>query len=151
MNKYYFFWKGILSNWAKAPFSVWGKDFTCGEQAMMWAKARLFKDYDSMLNIMKETNPKKIKDMGRAVSGFDENTWIEHRYKLCKEFLVAKFTQCEAARNEILKHKNEILVEASPFDRIWGIGYSEEEAIENIDNWGENLLGKLLTEVSKEV
>ena len=151
MNNYHLFWRGILSNWAKAPFTVWGMNFTCGEQAMMWAKAKLFNDKLAMLNIMEETNPKKIKALGRGVHDFDEHVWKEHRYRLCKEFLTAKFTQCEAAKKELLKYKGKTFVEASPYDRIWGIGYAEEEAMDNIANWGENLLGKLLTDVSKKI
>ncbi|TPX16577.1 uncharacterized protein E0L32_003871 [Thyridium curvatum] len=40
------------------------------------------------------------------------------------------------------------LVEASPFDRVWGIGYREEHA-EGVgrEDWGENLLGRALMEV----
>jgi len=48
-------------------------------------------------------------------------------------------------------HNDKIIVEASPNDRIWGIGYSEKYAIENIDNWGENLLGKIITELASEL
>lgn len=36
-------------------------------------------------------------------------------------------------------------VEASPFDRVWGIGYDQDHALQNQSNWGENLLGKTLT------
>ena len=36
---------------------------------------------------------------------------------------------------------------ASPYDRIWGIGFSAANAGVNTDNWGENLLGKVLMRV----
>ncbi len=39
------------------------------------------------------------------------------------------------------------MVEASPFDRIWGVGYDAANAESNRGNWGENLLGKALMRV----
>lgn len=36
------------------------------------------------------------------------------------------------------------LVEASPLDRIWGIGFAEEDAEGKREVWGENLLGRAL-------
>jgi len=48
------------------------------------------------------------------------------------------------------RYKDYILVEANPKDRIWGIGYSDYDALNNIDDWGQNLLGKMLNEISKE-
>ena len=38
-------------------------------------------------------------------------------------------------------------MKASPYDRIWGIGFSAANAGANTDHWGENLLGKALMRV----
>ena len=38
-------------------------------------------------------------------------------------------------------------MKASPYDRIWGIGFPAANAGVNTDNWGENLLGKALMRV----
>lgn len=151
MNNYHFFRAGILGNWAKTNFSVWNMKFTCGEQAMMWAKANLFNDKEAMENIMNTSNPKKMKAIGRGIAAFDSKVWEANRYSLCRKYLEAKFTQCKEAKEELLKHKGKIFVEASPHDRIWGIGYDESSAMNNINNWGENILGKLLTDISNTI
>jgi ribA/ribD-fused uncharacterized protein len=39
------------------------------------------------------------------------------------------------------------IVEASPQDRIWGVGFKESEAERNRYRWGENLLGRVLMDV----
>lgn len=39
------------------------------------------------------------------------------------------------------------LEQASPKDRIWGVGYDAEHAEANRADWGENLLGKALMRV----
>lgn len=39
------------------------------------------------------------------------------------------------------------LVEASPYDRVWGIGYGAADAEDSREFWGENLLGKALMRV----
>ena len=40
------------------------------------------------------------------------------------------------------------LAEASPFDRVWGIGFKAEEALSaSKARWGENPLGKALTRI----
>ncbi|KAI1503720.1 hypothetical protein F5X99DRAFT_406720 [Biscogniauxia marginata] len=42
------------------------------------------------------------------------------------------------------------LVEASPYDRTWGIGFSAKNAEQSREKWGLNLLGKCLMEVREE-
>lgn len=64
-----------------------------------------------------------------------------------------KFHQNENLKKQLLdtKYDGKIFVEASPYDKIWGIGYKESEAEKNVDNWGENLLGKILTELRNQL
>lgn len=152
INKnFHFFWKGILSNWAKSEFIIAGIKFNCGEQYMMWFKAMMMNDWDSVDKIMNEFDPKIIKKLGREIKNFNETKWNSKKYNGILFGLTERANQDITFRNELLKHKGKIFVEASPYDRIWGIGYSEKNALENINNWGENLLGKILTEIANNL
>jgi len=151
MEQYRFFWKNKLSNWNIAQFTVDGIIFNCGEQYMMYQKAILFKDFETASEILEIENPKDIKDLGRKVKNFNSAIWDKHKYDLVKKGLKERFLQVDNVRELLLKDKGKKFVEASPFDRIWGIGFDEEHAMDNIDNWGENLLGKILTEISNEI
>jgi ribA/ribD-fused uncharacterized protein len=65
-----------------------------------------------------------------------------------------KFTLSEDAENirrMLLATGDRYLVEASPFDRIWGIGFAEKDASANRRRWGANLLGKALVDVRKSL
>ena len=118
---------------------------------MMHQKAIMFKDWETALLIEQSTNPKEMKALGRQVKNFDPKIWDEYKYDLVKAGLYCRFTQDNSAKAELLAHIGQIFVEASPYDRIWGIGYSSQDAMQNIDNWGENLLGRILTELSQEI
>lgn len=60
-----------------------------------------------------------------------------------------KFSQNEELKQKLLDTENKILVEASPYDKIWGIGLSvSDKDFYNPILWkGENLLGKILMKV----
>ncbi len=64
-----------------------------------------------------------------------------------------KFSQNEELKNFLLSTNNKILAEASPYDKIWGIGIGQDDKdAYNIDKWkGENLLGKALMKVREEL
>jgi ribA/ribD-fused uncharacterized protein len=58
-----------------------------------------------------------------------------------------KFTIAEDAENLrawLLATGDRMLVEASPSDRVWGVGFTEKNAGANRHRWGQNLLGKAL-------
>lgn len=58
-----------------------------------------------------------------------------------------KFTIAEDAermRMWLLATGERELVEASPMDRVWGVGFAEKNAGANRHRWGENLLGQAL-------
>lgn len=150
-NKYKFFFKSKLGNWNITDFRVDGIRFNCGEQYMMYCKAMLFNDTETAFEIMYESEPMNHKDLGRKVKNFNPVVWDENKYDLVKTGLRAKFSQNPELKEYLLKFKGQIFVEASPFDRVWGIGYDADHALENINNWGENLLGKILTELSNEL
>lgn len=149
--KYKFFWNGIFSNWYQSFFKVDGVEYNCGEQYMMYQKALTFEDVDMSKRILKEYSPKKQKQLGRKIKGFDSVEWNLVKFKLVKKGLYEKFNQNIELKKQLLKYKGFEFVEALPYDRIWGIGFEDYEAIENINDWGENLLGEILTELSLEL
>lgn len=149
-DKYVFFWGGIYSQWYKrnmhAP--ILNITFNCSEQYMMYQKALLFDDKEIMAKILEETDPAKHKGYGRKVKNFDSAYWDEHKFNIVSNACMLKFTQNYDLLKALLETDKRILVEASPKDKIWGIGMHENDyGVEDETNWkGENLLGYALTD-----
>lgn len=153
--------KDCFSNFYKCAFTVHfeGEEsptqFTCTEQFMMYSKAIHFKDLETAKEILETpySNPKIYKDLGRKVKGFSEKEWNRVRNYVVYSGCLAKFEQNPSLKNILLNTKEAILVEASPYDRIWGIGLSvKDKDWLSIDKWkGLNLLGFILMEVRKEL
>lgn len=151
--KYLFFWghqsksqiitKSCLSQWYPAQFSIDNIRYGSAEHYMMAEKARLFNDHDTLEKIITAKNPGAVKAFGREVKRFDQNIWNENRFQIVVNGNIAKFTQNSECKQFLLNTQNRILVEASPVDKVWGIGLAEtEENIENPLTWrGLNLLG----------
>lgn len=152
MNKYTFFWNGPFSNWALSNFRYKNNSFMCAEQAMMWEKALLFDDIYSASMIMATPDPSKQKALGRNVKNYVDEEWAAVRYKIVLNILRHKFTQDEYMHDQLMMTAGTILVEASPYDTIWGIGLDEDNPLaQNENTWrGLNLLGKALTQVRTE-
>ena len=138
-----------LSQWWMCPFTVEGVTYTCAEQYMMAEKARLFQDTAVLKNIMKAKHPKEMKALGRAVKNFEETAWVNNCRDIVRRGNIAKFSQNPELLNFLMSTDNRILVEASPMDRIWGIGMGEGNPDAQCpDKWrGTNFLGFILTEV----
>jgi len=149
--KYKFFWGGKFSNFYPSEFTINNITFNCGEQYFMYQKAITFNDIESANKILLTETPNKQKALGKKIKNFDSKIWDKCKYQLIKRGLIEKFNQNLDLKKYLLEHKDCIMVEASPYDRIWGIGFTDIEAIKNFDNWGENLLGKILTELSNEL
>lgn len=152
-NNKIFFWGGIFSNWYPCKFIYKNIEFNCSEQALMYEKAILFKDREIAQKILDAKTPKEQKALGRLVKNYNENIWSKNREKIMINILLAKFTSNNKLKNVMIKYKNYQFVEASPFDRIWGIGlYEDNELIKDETNWrGQNLLGKALTKVCNQI
>ena len=116
---------------------------------MMAYKADLFNDLESIEKILNSNHPKIIKDLGRKIINFDEKTWNENKYSIVLTANYYKFNQNEDMKMILINTKNKILVEASPYDKIWGVGLLEtDKKIIDPNNWkGDNLLGFALMEV----
>lgn len=139
------FWgsKDLYSNWHPSPFVLKGQRYAHVEQYMMAAKARLFGDTATEAKILATTDPKHIKALGREVRGYVDAVWREHRLTVVIEACVAKFSQNEKLGAMLLATGQRTLVEASPVDRVWGIGLAENDpcALDPATWRGENLLG----------
>ena len=152
---YVFFWSGPFSNWHPSKFSMENSKlqvikFNRAEQAMMYFKAELFGDEDSMGKIMRTNDPSLQKKIGRAVANYDEEVWKEKRYNIVFQLLVEKFKQNSDLKTILLNTGDKCIVECSPYDKIWGIGMGVDQYPEILDksNWkGENLLGEILMNV----
>lgn len=162
--KYLYFWghtpgrdgeitKSCLSQWWDSPFEVDGFSFLTAEHYMMASKARLFGDMDTFDAILKAKHPKQAKDLGRNVTGFNEALWLEHRFGIVITANEAKFRQKSQLSEFLLSTGERILVEASPVDRIWGIGLAATDInASSPRNWqGLNLLGFALMEVRERL
>ncbi|MFJ9470078.1 NADAR family protein [Streptomyces caniferus] len=132
-----------FSQWWPSPFTVDGVRYATAEHWMMAGKARLFDDAEAERCAIAAGHPKQAKDAGRRVRGFDEETWRRHRFGLVVEGSVHKFGQDAALREFLLGTGSRVLVEASPLDRIWGIGLAaDDERAADPARWrGLNLLG----------
>ena len=148
-DKYVFFWNGIYSQWYKSSVTIDGINFNCMEQWMMYNKAILFNDQVMADLIMSSDNPGEQKRYGRRVENFNAKKWDAVGFDIVKKGNFEKFTQDKNLQKQLLKTGNKTLVEASPYDKIWGIGMMENDpGVEDSSNWnGQNLLGKAITEV----
>lgn len=154
LNNYTFFWKAKIAQWTYSPFKdSYGVEYHCAEQYMMALKSLLFDDIETYRLIMNEKSPKEIQKLGRLIKKFNEDIWIEHRESIVIEANMLKFSQNKDLLNILLSTNDTILVEASPYDCIWGVGLSlDDELILDEKNWrGLNLLGKCLMIVREQL
>ncbi|KAI3331702.1 DUF1768-domain-containing protein [Xylariaceae sp. AK1471] len=234
-NSPIYFWRpqetttGYLSQWFPLPFREEtdpSKIYLTAEHYMMHHKALLFGDDEIAASILEATSPRDVRNLGRAVRGFDAAVWENERERIVKEGTRCKFTlpvlQDEDTKEGVVEEEEEEegkkakakgkvdgkksndeqrtddddgkeeeqadtkdnedglktwrlgndanaqtiraasfrdvllatgkreLVEASPFDRIWGIGFAAKSAEGKRQKWGTNLLGKCLMEVREE-
>lgn len=141
--------KSCLSQWYKSGFIIDDVKYCCMEQYMMAEKAKLFNDSETLNLIMDETDQKTIKDLGRMVKNFNSNIWDENKYNIVLKGNFAKFSQNNNLKDFLLSTNDSIIVEASPYDKVWGIGMKQDDKnILDVSKWkGENLLGFALMEV----
>jgi len=158
--KYVLFWghqpstdgsisKSCFSQWYKATFEIKGYNYPTAEHFMMAEKARLFNDELVLNRILKAQSPGEAKKLGRLVNGFNEEKWLEHRFDIVCRANYTKFSQNPKLKQFLINTRTKVLVEASPVDKIWGVGLAAtHDHIYNPRLWkGLNLLGYALMDV----
>jgi len=160
-----FFWKpGDIEYEPECCFGQWQYseftaalaepvDFTCTEQYMMASKAQIFGDKEIEKEILETRDPKQMKSLGRKVRNFDPKVWDEIKYSIVLNGNYYKFAQNKTMRDILINTGDKVLVEASPLDTIWGIGFAESNPkAADPKSWrGLNLLGFALMEVRDEI
>lgn len=142
-----------LSQWWPAPFTVDGVEYATAEHWMMAGKARLFEDAAAERAVLSAAHPAEAKKAGRLVRGFDEAIWERERFRIVVEGSVHKFGAHPGLGEFLLGTGDRVLVEASPVDRVWGIGLAaDDEAAADPERWrGPNLLGFALMEARERL
>jgi ribA/ribD-fused uncharacterized protein len=148
-NNTVLFWGGTYSQWCPSKFTIDGIEYNCCEQYMMARKAKLFGDNDAYREIMKSKDPAYQKQIGRQVKGFEKNEWESICRQIVYDGNYAKFTQNPVMKEELMATGDMEIVEASPHDKIWGIGLHETDPRAwDKSTWkGTNWLGEAIMQV----
>jgi ribA/ribD-fused uncharacterized protein len=143
----------VFGQWTRSPFTADRIEYTCTEQFMMAEKARLFGDTEICQRILDTDSPRSHKALGRTVRGFVEKVWNQNREDIVYRGNIAKFSQNPDMLTQLLSTGDRVLVEASPLDRIWGIGLrGDDPRASDPSQWaGLNLLGEVLMRVRSEL
>lgn len=153
-----FFWKvtshfGEFSQWHRSEFVCDDEKFSTAEQYMMYKKALMFGDTRMSERILcsSSASPRKHKSMGRMVANFDPDIWESRNMNVVINANYCKFTQDAHLMEILLGTADSLIIEASPTDRVWGIGFDSAHAMENVGRWGQNRLGRSLMSVRSMV
>ena len=152
-EEFVLFWGGCFSQWYKADMVIDGVSYNCCEQYMMASKASFFGDEEICKQIMSTKDPKKQKALGRKVCNFDAAKWDS----VCRDIVYranyAKFNQNEDCFKELMETGDKTIVEASPYDKIWGIGLAEDDprALDRNQWQGTNWLGEAIMKVREKI
>ena len=154
-SDFVFFWQtpAVFCQWTPSTFVIDGVSYSCAEQYMMAEKARLFGDEQVLEEILAADSPRDHKRLGRKVAGYADEVWRAHRVEIVVRGNVAKFEQNPTMLAALLATGDKTLVEASPLDRIWGIGLAaQDKAAQDPSAWrGLNLLGEALMRVRAQL
>ena len=149
------FWQSdtVFSNWFPSEFTMGVNCFENSEAAFMYNKAGVFGDTDIQSKILyADQNPKSMKNLGRQIKNFNQELWDKERIRCMYDACLAKF-RLDPYKGELLRTGSKTIVEASPLDKIWGIGLApnDPKALDK-RNWkGQNLLGEVLMQVRSDL
>ena len=163
-QEYIYFWghqpskdgtiiKSCFSQWWFSDFIENEITYKTAEHYMMAKKAELFGDFEAVNDVLKCSKPQDVKKIGRRVKDFDEQKWNDNKYDIVLRANYLKFDQDPNLQEFLMSTNDKIIVEASPYDKIWGVGQTQDDPdIKDPQKWkGENLLGFALMEVRDEL
>lgn len=152
-GNYLLFYNGVFSNFYPCEFTIDGIEFNCSEQYFMYKKALYFDDKIIADSILQQRFPSSQKSLGRKVKNFDPDIWMVVCEQVMFEACFAKFSQNQDLKEIMLKYQGFNFVEASPYDKIWGIELDEKDPKAEFPKFwrGLNLLGKVLDNVLLEL
>lgn len=126
----------MFSQWYAHAFEHDGVRYRTAEHFMMAGKARLFEDLEALNRILNAKTPGEAKGIGREVRGFSPEMWEAECLSIVTNGSIAKFSSSAELRAYLLGSKDRVLVEASPRDRIWGIGMGRNNPlVERPSQW----------------
>lgn len=151
-EQFVFFYGGPFSQWYSSKFTVDGVVYNTAEQYMMAMKADYFGDKETLEKIMKSKDPSQQKALGRMVSNFNAEAWNAVSRGFVYKANKAKFSD-PTLKRMLLSTGNKEIVEASPYDRIWGIGLGENDPrrFDKTKWYGTNWLGEVLMKVRTDI
>ena len=130
-------------------------NFSSAEQAYQYLKAVTFRDKEAAIKILKSVDKIEMNNLGKKVLHFNKNLWDKINEYIMEIVIFNKLSQnkyiLDFTQSKIKENIDVIFINAIPFDNIWGIGYKAEDAMEFRKTWGNNLLGKIITKVSKDL
>lgn len=153
MEKFTFFWRGPFSQWWKSPFTYDGITFNCAEQWMMYQKAMFFGDTEAAEEILEADHPREQRAIGRRVEGFNQRDWDANARTFVYLGNLYKYQQNPDLWEKLKETVGTTMVEASPYDKVWGIGWDESNPkAQDRNTWrGKNWLGECITRVRDEM
>lgn len=147
-GNYAAFWGSVFSNFYPCNILIDNRWFNCSEQYFMYKKAMHFNDVEIAEEIMKTSDPKEIKKLGRKVRNYDDEEWSNVRYDIMLKGVYSKFVQNPICMLSILNEKfdGKAFVEGNPHDKIWscGLDYRDSKIANRLDWQGKNDLGIIL-------
>ena len=116
---------------------------------MMTSKARLFGDDSALSAILATDDPREQKRLGRQIRHFDHESWQQECENIVLQGNLAKFSQNVEMRQALMHTGQRRLAEASPHEKLWGIGLSAcDYHASSPSIWrGSNLLRQALEHV----
>lgn len=79
-----------------------GVKFLTAEHFLMYSKAILFHDEDVARKVLNTVSPREVKELGRAVKGFDEKVWEQAREEVALKGNLCKFQQNPSLKDKLL-------------------------------------------------